>query len=205
MPLTDTITTKRTVTKEAIKLVNKIIIKVGIVENLFTKPADVKNSELYRHEVIFGDILPKDMKIELEQIQMELKAGLESRKNALKRLKKDNIEALSKEIDADRDEQPLIYGVAPVILSAGQQLVNPETGEEIASNDKDMEALETQGEQQMDLADKTAETQMKVAKQNAQLTPKTAQPASKGVGQNKEGKDRKMNSGLSNKNPGSQK
>ena len=198
MPLTDSIKTKWKCTKEAIKLTNNIVLKIGITEKLIDTTG-LKPRQIYSQEVLAGDLLPKDLMIELQQMQQELKMGLESRKNMMKRLKKGNIEQLIKEIDSDRVENCEIYGVVPIALSAGQKLINPIDGSEIASNDKDAENLEMQGDQQLELADKNAETQIQQAKVSANSRP--VQQKSKPVGINSEGKTAKVNSGVTNTNP----
>jgi hypothetical protein len=52
-------------------------------------------------EIQFQDYLPKDQLIEMQLIRDELTLGLESRKGAMKRLGKDNIEAVLAEVDID--------------------------------------------------------------------------------------------------------
>jgi hypothetical protein len=175
--------------------VNNIILKIAIQEGL-VEVWELKPRDIYSLEIIAGDLLPKDKVQELEQIQQELKMGLDSRKNVMKRLKRNDIESLIKEIDKDRDEKPLVYGVAPVLVAAGQQLVNPETGETIVTNDSNIK-----------LAQMNIDSQQKISKMNAQNTiqatgGKTSQPPQKPVGTNKEGGDLKVNSGVTNTNPG---
>lgn len=183
MPLTDTVKAKWKCTKEAIKQVNNIILKIGIQEELLSV-GNLKPRQIYSQEVIGGELLPKDKVMELEQMQQELKMGLESRKNMMKRLKKGNIESLINEIDEDRNENPEIYGVNPVILAPGNKLINPINGEEIASNDKDLEMAEFNVDNQ------------------EQSNPRPVQPSKKSVGTNSEGKQSKVNSGVTNTNPG---
>jgi hypothetical protein len=95
----------------------------------------------------------------------------------MKRLKKDNIEHKFEVIEQERKENPNMFGITPVILSPGQKLINPETGEVIA-----------------DVAPLPTPTKEK--------NPKTSQTPTKAVGENKEGEDIKINSGISNINPG---
>jgi hypothetical protein len=175
-PFIDIVTKKRLLSAEVIEQINKYIIRIGIVEKLFDKP-DVGNKKIYNHEVIFGEILPKDLKLEMEQIQLEMKSGMEDRRGAMKRLKKDNIEHKFEVIEQERKENPNMFGITPVILSPGQKLINPETGEVIA-----------------DVAPLPTPTKEK--------NPKTSQTPTKAVGENKEGEDIKINSGISNINPG---
>ena len=57
----------------------------------------------------FTSYLPKDELSLLSQINMELTLGLESRKGAMKRLGKDNIENILAEIESDELQQKLIF------------------------------------------------------------------------------------------------
>lgn len=66
--------------------------------------------DFFFNEVKLPDTLPKDMLLELQQIQQEMTMGLESRKGAMKRMGKENIEQLIEEIDEDMKENPEIYG-----------------------------------------------------------------------------------------------
>ena len=205
MPLTDTINMKRASTKKSIALINKLIIKIGKEKGLFKLPEGISNSLLYKHEVAFNSILPKDILLELEQIQLELKAGLENREGAMKRLKKDDIQKKMKDIVKERREFPMMYGVTPQVLTNGQILVNPETGEMITDN---MEATN----RSLDLQEKQAKSAEKTALATAKAignegtTVGTASPQkSKAVGVNAKGGDVKVNSGIGNKNEGSKK
>jgi hypothetical protein len=176
LPLTLNLGQKRIQTAKTMLALNKFLLKVGVKEDLIKIPEGVKNKIFYNHEVMFGDVLPKDKKIEIEQLQAELKAGVESRKNGMKRLKKDNIESLIKDIDADREENPLIYGITPVSVAAGQKLVNPETGKVIADNPAPQPPANS-----VSPGDKST---------------------TKSVGTNAKGEDIKINSGINNYNPG---
>lgn len=176
MPMLDVVNSKRMITEEAIKRINSIIIKIGLTEGLIAIPEGVKTMKFYKHDVLFGDILPKDLVMELEQLQQEFKLGLVSREDALKRLKKDSIQETLTKIDGERKEYPMIFGMSPVMVGAGQKLVSPESGEVIIDNPAPIQPVG--GE-----------------------TPKS-EDKNKPVGTNKEGKDIKVNSGVTNKNPG---
>ena len=56
------------------------------------------------------DTLPKDALIELQQLQLEMKMGIETRKGAAKRMGKENIDSLLKEVDEDIENNPCFYG-----------------------------------------------------------------------------------------------
>jgi hypothetical protein len=195
MPLVDTIKMKRANTKESLKLVNKIVLKIARQEGLLTVDESIKNKDIFNHEVIFSDILPKDMMLELQQIQQEMKAGLEDREGAMKRLKKDNIQEKLTKIETERKETPMMYGVEPVLVANGQILVNPETGETITDNMEMMKKQLEQTDKQMELTARTAEIQAKAVGANS---PNKEKP----VGVNAKGQDAKVNAGFTNKNEG---
>lgn len=111
LPLIEKTRIKRMNTETGLEQVNKLIILVSLLEGLITKPDDVVNRDFYKTEVSIPDTLPKDMLLELQQIQQEMTMGMESRKNAMKRIGKENIDDLISEIDEDRKENPDIYGV----------------------------------------------------------------------------------------------
>lgn len=140
-------------TGASVQLVNKIILLIGLKEGMIS----VKESDrfkLFTHRVVFGDILPRDMVQELSQIQQEMKAGLESRENALERLKKDSPQALLKEIDKDSKENPLYYGIAPLSMPAGNRLVNPSDGSVMLEPEKEEIPVENNANPQMDFKNK---------------------------------------------------
>ena len=195
MPLVDTVKMKRANTKESIKLVNKIVLKIGKEEGLFNVEG-VNNKDLYAHEVIFSDILPKDALMELQQIQDEMKAGLEDREGAMKRLKKDNIQEKLVKIEGERKKNPMMYGITPQLVANGQILVNPETGETIATNRELMEKQLEQTDKQMELTAKTAQ------QAKAQAVGANSPAKEKPVGVNAKGKDKKINAGFNNRNEG---
>lgn len=175
-PLIDLINEKRKLTKKALKRVNQICLKMGIAEGLIEAPKDLATrKKFFDPEVIWGAILPKDIKMALEEIQQELKMGLTTRREAMKSLKKDNIEQLIKEVDEEAKEHPFIHGISGTILSQGQVLINPDTGEKMAEGNESP---------------------------TTESSPKTTQPEQKPVGTNKEGKDIIIPTGFGNKNPG---
>lgn len=175
MPLLDTIKAKQNITKSRLETVNRIIMKIAFDEELTTKP-NSSPQKIYNHKVIFGDILPKDLKQELESIQMEVKMGLESRTGAAIRLKKENVEELLEQVDNEKKDYPMFYGKTPMTLSPGQILVDPETGEEIAENE----------------VEETPEG----------VSEKKGKAPEKVTGKNKEGNDIKIVSGNGNFNNG---
>lgn len=176
MPLLNLVKDKHTQTEKALRKVNKLILKIGMREGLLKVPEGLTNKEIYSHDILWGDMLPKDMTQQLEQLQSEFKMGLESRRGALERLKKANIDELIKEIDAERKDYAFMFGIAPVTLSPGQELVDPSNGKVVAKNEQELP---------------TSTTEKGENKGESKIT-----------GQNKNGQDIKVVSGAMNKNPG---
>lgn len=110
LPLIERTRVKRMNTETGFEELNKLILLVSILEGLITKPDNVENRDFFHTECTLPDTLPKDMLLELQQIQQEMKMGLESRKGAAKRVGKENIEELFKTIDEDLKENPCFYG-----------------------------------------------------------------------------------------------
>ena len=110
LPLIEKTRLKKTSTEDGIERLNKLILLVSLLEGLIKKPEDIETRDFFWNEVSLPDTLPKDMLLELQQIQQEMKMGLESRRNAMKRMGKENIDELIKEIDADMEKNPCIYG-----------------------------------------------------------------------------------------------
>lgn len=110
LPLIEKTRLKRTSTENGLERLNKLILLVSMFEGLIQKPEGIPTRDFFWNEVTLPDTLPKDMLLELQQIQQEMKMGLESRRNAMKRMGKENIDELIKEIDADMKENPCIYG-----------------------------------------------------------------------------------------------
>lgn len=172
MPLIDTIKMKQNITKARLELVNRIALKIAFDEKLLDKP-DSSAQKIFNHSATFGDILPKDLQQELESLQSELKMGLETREGAAIRLKKENVEELLKKVEEEKEENPQFYGKTPMVLSPGQKLVDPETGEVIAENEVEMEG---------------------------EVSEKKGIASKKVTGKNKEGKELKIISGNGNFN-----
>jgi hypothetical protein len=177
LPLVDVVNQKRSLTAESLKRVNRLILKIAQMEGILTLDSGYTPQQIYNMDSIFGDILPKDMTQELEQIQQEFKMALETREDALKRLKRDNITDKLAKIDVERKENPMPFGVNPVALAPGFKLVDPETGKVIAYNP--------------------------VPVQSEGTNPENTENPNKPVGINKKGQDLKVNTGMSNTNPGS--
>jgi hypothetical protein len=113
MPLIEKVREKQGYTAKFLSNINKFIIQIGLTEGLFDagKLESANRKEMFKNEISFEDCLPKDIVVELQQIQTEMKLGLEDREGAMKRLGRMNIQQRLKEIDADRKEHPDIYGI----------------------------------------------------------------------------------------------
>lgn len=110
LPLIEKTRLKRASTENGLERLNKLILLVSLCEGLITKSENIPTRDYFWNEVTLPDTLPKDTLIELQQIQQEMKMGLESRRNAMKRIGKENIDELIKEIDADIEKNPCLYG-----------------------------------------------------------------------------------------------
>lgn len=108
-PLIELIDRKRRSLKSVFPEINKLILHH--IYNNYTDLAlgELDNKNKYYNEVNFETFLPKDTLVELNCIQLEMKMGLEDRKGAMKRLKKQDVDNRLVEIDADRTKYPDIY------------------------------------------------------------------------------------------------
>lgn len=126
MPLIERTRVKRLCSTESIILLNKIILLVGIVNGLISKPSDMKLKDFYNNTVSFPDTLPKDKLIELQQLQQEMQMGIESRKGGMKTLGKD-IKKTMAEIDEDLKSNPEFYGQSKEQPQLNSGMTNGET------------------------------------------------------------------------------
>lgn len=110
LPLIEKTRVKRMETETGLESVNRLIILVSMLEGLITKPQSIEIRDFVWNSVDIPDTLPKDTLLELQQIQVEMKQGLESRENAMKRLGKENIAELMKIIDEDVKKNACFYG-----------------------------------------------------------------------------------------------
>lgn len=110
LPLIERTRIKRMNTENGLEEVNKLILLVSLLEGLIFKPDGVSNRDFFFNECSLPDTLPKDMLLELQQIQQEMKMGIESRRNAAKRVGKENIDVLLEEVDEDIENNPCFYG-----------------------------------------------------------------------------------------------
>ena len=109
LPLIERTKMKRVNTEDGIERINEMMILIALYEGLIFKPENLGIRDMLYTEVTIPDTLPKDMLLELQQIQIEMQLGLEHRKGAMRRLGKENIELYLKEIDSDMEEHPELY------------------------------------------------------------------------------------------------
>lgn len=111
MPLIERTRVKRMCTEEGLEYVNKLIILISLIEGLIKKPEEVGNKDFFWNETKLPDTLPKDTIIELQNIESEMKLGLEDRKGAMTRLGKEDIDRKLIAIDEDRKKNPEAYQI----------------------------------------------------------------------------------------------
>lgn len=184
-PLLDILKFKNVNNKPALKQVNRLIVKIALTHNLLEQE-DLTNQELYNMEINCGEVLPKDALMELQAIREEIKLKLETRAGAMKRLKKDNVEQILKEVDEDAKKCPNIYGEDTAIISKNQKLVNALTGKVIAENIIEVpEAMKNE----------------EILNEEASV-PRATNTNRRPIHQNAKGGEKNINSGVLNKNPG---
>ena len=117
MPLIEKTRVKRLCSKSGLEEVTKLILLIAEKEELITVPlvgrvtdefpegVPITRYDFFFNEVTMPDTLPKDELIELQQIQTEMSMKLESRKGAMRRIGKDDIDALIEEIDTEVEEE----------------------------------------------------------------------------------------------------
>ena len=104
LPLIEKTRVKIACTENGLESLHKLIILISMLEGLITKPEEVTTRDFFNTEVKIPDTLPKDELMELQQIQVEMKLGLESREGALKRMGRENIESILKKVAEDKEE-----------------------------------------------------------------------------------------------------
>ena len=134
LPLIEKTRTKRQATEDGLERVNELILLISLLEGLITKPAEAPLRDFLHTEVTLPDTLPKDTLLELQQIQIELGAGLESRMGALKRLGREDIERKLEEIDQERKEHPEYFGLESQEPQMNSGMTNGETPQETMNN-----------------------------------------------------------------------
>lgn len=139
LPLIEKTRLKRQSTEDGLERVNEMIIFISLLEGLIAKPAEATLRDFLHTEVELPNTLPKDTLLELQQIQMELGAGLETRAGALKRLGRENIEAKLAEIDKERKEHPEYFGGESTEAQLNSGFLNGQTPQETMNIEKNGE------------------------------------------------------------------
>lgn len=130
LPLIEKTRTKRQATEDGLERLNKLILLVSLLEGLITKPTEAPLRDFFHTEVSLPDTLPKDELLELQQIQIELTLGLETRAGALKRMGREDIERKLEEIDRERKEHPEFFGGQPNAPQLNSGMTNGQTPQE---------------------------------------------------------------------------
>ena len=117
LPLIERTRIKRLSSKAGLEQVTKLILLIAEKEELVfiperSKPTDefpegepITRYDFFWNEVTMPDTLPKDTLLELQQIQTEMNLGIESKRGAMQRVGKDNIDFLLRQIDEERMEK----------------------------------------------------------------------------------------------------
>ena len=113
LPLIEKTRIKRILTEDGLERLNELIILVSLDRGLIKKPDEIDIRDFVKTEVDIPDTLPKDELLLLQQIEAEMKLGLESRVGALKRMGRENIQDKLAEIDMERQEHPELFTQEP--------------------------------------------------------------------------------------------
>ena len=105
LPIIERVNVKKQLTEGGLERVNEVVLLVSLLEGLITKPEEIPMRDFVHTEVTLSDTLPKDTLLELQQLQQELATGLESRRGALQRLGREDIENKISEIDREKEDQ----------------------------------------------------------------------------------------------------
>lgn len=111
LPLIEKTRVKRQSTEDGLERLHELIILISLLEGLIFKEDSIAMRDFVHTEVSLPDTLPKDTLIELQQIQQELNSGLESRRGALKRMGREDIDNKLREIDEERENNPELFGL----------------------------------------------------------------------------------------------
>lgn len=127
-PLLERIQDKQNSTKEGLEYINQLILLIAEKEKLITIPEGTDRRLFFWNEVSFESMLPKNVLEELQMIQSEMALGLTDRESAMERLGKENIAEMIKKADADRKENPELYGINPQTGNAEKKIGNNADG-----------------------------------------------------------------------------
>lgn len=176
LPLLERVKIKQVLTKEGLEFINKLILLIAEKEGMIKIPEGVSRRLFYKNEVSFMSILPKDKVLELQEAETEMKLGLASREEIMKRLGKDHIQENIAKIDKDMLDNPELYGKQDIQkeidLAEGQALVAQQVADPTLQDGSEASRIELGTDAQLD-------------------EPKP-------VGTNKEGKPKQLNAGFTN-------
>lgn len=130
LPLIEKTRSKRQSTESGLERVNEMILLISLLEGLITKPTEAPLRDFLHTEVSLPDTLPKDELLELQQIQIELNLGLETRAGALKRMGREDIERKLEEVDRERREHPEFFGGEQQTPQLNSGITNGQTPQE---------------------------------------------------------------------------
>lgn len=118
MPLLERTRIKRLGSNDGIQKINKLVLLMGLQANMVQRPESVKPSVFYKTNTVFQDTLPKDQLIELQQMETEMRIGVESRQGAMLRLGKD-AKKVDEYLEEDFDKHAEFYGHQKKELNSG--------------------------------------------------------------------------------------
>lgn len=149
MPLIERNKIKKSETKYGIEYANKLILLMAKEEGLIDMPSEVTPKEFYTTEVIIPDNLPKDTLIELQEIETEMRLGIESKIGAMKRLGKEDPEDTLEQIDMEKQEDAekqyeINKTLNPVMANLEGQ--NPTKDDQQTEGDKDKKFKNNEGD-----------------------------------------------------------
>lgn len=133
MPIIERTRMKRVMYGTGIELVNKMILAVAFREQLLTRPPGIDPRVLFKTTVQWDDALPKDKLLELEQIQLEMNMGLESKRGALERLNNGHEGEVNKKLDEIQQEK-----LEDFKQQLAQQKMEQEVLGQVQSKDNDL-------------------------------------------------------------------
>ena len=101
-PLIDNNNRKKLATEDGLERLNKLIILISILDGYIIKPDNITNRDFFHTEVTLPDNLPKDELITLQMLQQEITMGVESKRGAMLRMGKENVDEKLREIEEEQ-------------------------------------------------------------------------------------------------------
>lgn len=101
LPLIERTRVKKQCSQTGLQMVNKMILFISLQNGLIEKPEDISMKDFVANKVELPDTLPKDELLELQQIQQEIALQLETRRGALERMGRANIDKKLEEVDIE--------------------------------------------------------------------------------------------------------